>query len=148
MPQLSFKRHVSHTPEEMISLVSDMRAYPGFVPNCTRMAIKDRPPAGAATRKYATMTARLGPISQTYTSEVTIDPEESSIRADAIDGPFSHLKSKWQFEPEGEGTCVRFDIDFGFNNPLVAAVAEKAFAAKQTEIMDAFIAEADRRFGS
>ena len=146
MPQLSFKRHVPHSPDEMISLVSDMRAYPQFVPNCTKMSVKDRAPLGAVSRKYATMTARLGPVSQAYTSEVTIDPEDKTIRADAIDGPFSHLKSKWSFEPEDEGTCVRFEIDFGFNNPLVSAVAEKAFAAKQTEIVDAFVAEADRRF--
>ena len=147
MPKLSFKRHVRHTPDEMISLVSDMNAYPGFVPNCTHMAVRDRPPAGAASRKYATMTARLGPVTQAYTSEVTIDPEQGTIRADAIDGPFSHLKSKWQFSPEKDGTCVRFDIDFGFSNRLIAAVAEPAFAAKQDEIMDAFLAEADRRFG-
>ena len=43
---------------------------------------------------------------------------------------------------------VRFDIDFAFSNPLVAAVAEPAFAVKQTEIIDAFLDEADRRFGS
>jgi coenzyme Q-binding protein COQ10 len=42
---------------------------------------------------------------------------------------------------------VRFDIDFKISNPLVAAVAEPAFAAKQEEIIDAFVAEADRRFG-
>ena len=147
MPQLSFKRHVSHSPEEMLALVSDMNAYPGFVPNCTHMAVRDRPPSGNAVRKYATMTARLGPVSQAYTSEVTIDPEAGTIRADAIDGPFSHLKSKWQFTPDESGTCVRFDIDFGFSNPLVRAIAEPAFAAKQDEIMDAFLAEADRRFG-
>ena len=32
--------------------------------------------------------------------------------------------------------------------PLFAAVAEPAFAAKQEEIIDAFVAEADRRFGT
>lgn len=130
-----------------MALVSDMTAYPGFVPNCTRMAISDRPPDGPVTRKYATMTARLGPVTQTYTSAVAIDSADGTIRADAIDGPFSHLKSQWRFTPEGEGTCIRFDIDFGFSNPLVAVVAEKAFAMKQTEIVDAFVAEADRRFG-
>ena len=53
----------------------------------------------------------------------------------------------WSFEPEGEGTRVRFEIDFKISNPLIAAVAEPAFAAKQDEIIDAFADEADRRFG-
>ena len=70
------------------------------------------------------------------------------IVAKAVDGPFAYLDSKWSFTPEGEGTRVRFDIDFKISNPLIAAVAEPAFAAKQEEIMDAFIAEADRRYGT
>jgi coenzyme Q-binding protein COQ10 len=30
---------------------------------------------------------------------------------------------------------------------MIAAVAEPAFAAKQEQILDAFVEEADRRFG-
>ena len=71
----------------------------------------------------------------------------ASDPAKAVDGPFAYLDSKWSFEPEGAGTRVRFDIDFKISNPLLAAVAEPAFAAKQNEIMDAFVEEADRRFG-
>lgn len=130
----------------MLALVADMNAYPQFVPNCTKMVVRDREMAGSIARKSATMTAKLGPISQAYTSDVKIDAAAGTIRTDAIDGPFSHLSGRWRFTPEGEGTCVRFEIDFRFSNPLVAAVAEPAFAAKQTEIMDAFLAEADRRY--
>ena len=43
---------------------------------------------------------------------------------------------------------MRFDISFHIANPLLAAVAEPAFAAKQDEIMDAFVEEADRRYGA
>ena len=67
--------------------------------------------------------------------------------AKAIDGPFAYLDSKWTFEPEGMGTRVRFDVDFKIANPLIAAVAEPAFAQKQGEIIEAFLNEADRRFG-
>lgn len=147
MPKLAFERHVRHSATQMLSLVSDMSSYPGFVPNCTAMSVRDKPARVAGACHLATMTARLGPFTQTYTSEVQINPEAGTITARAIDGPFSHLDSKWQFAGEGEGTRVRFDIDFAFNNPLVSAVAEPAFAAKQTEIMDAFVSEADRRFG-
>ena len=81
------------------------------------------------------------------TTPTAIDPDALTIVAKATDGPFSYLDSKWTFEREGEGTRVTFDIDFKFNNPLIAAVAEPAFAAKQDEILDAFSDEADRRFG-
>jgi coenzyme Q-binding protein COQ10 len=93
------------------------------------------------------MTIQFGPISQAYTSRVVANRSDHTITAKAIDGPFAYLDSKWTFEPEGTGTRIRFDIAFKFSNPLIASVAEPAFAAKQDEIMDAFVDEADRRFG-
>jgi coenzyme Q-binding protein COQ10 len=94
------------------------------------------------------MTLYFGPITQAYTSRVTLDPAAQTIKAKAVDGPFSYLDSVWSFEPEGMGTRVRFEIDFKISNIFIAAVAEPAFAAKQEEIMRAFADEADRRFGN
>ena len=145
MPDLFYERHTPHLPERMFDLVSDLEAYPRFIPNCKAMAVKPDP--SDASVSYATMTIKFGPITQSYTSKVTTDRNALTISAVAVDGPFSYLDSKWTFEREGEGTRVKFDIDFKFNNPLIAAVAEPAFAAKQDEIMDAFAEEADRRFG-
>ena len=97
--------------------------------------------------RFATMTIRFGPVTQAYTSRVTADRAARTIAAKAVDGPFAYLDSTWRFEPEGSGTRIRFDIGFKVSNPLLAAVAEPAYAAKQEEIMDAFVAEADRRYG-
>jgi len=147
MPKLSFDRHVGYPPERMFALVADLRSYPRFVPNCRAMAVSPDRNAGENV-VFARMTLSFGPVTQGYTSRVALDPEQRTIDARATDGPFSYLVSQWRFEPEGSGTCVRFDIDFKISNPLIAAVAEPAFAAKQTEIMDAFIVEADRRYGA
>ena len=100
-----------------------------------------------AWKGSGTLTISFGPITQSYTSKVTADPQGLTVTAMAVDGPFAYLDSKWSFAPEGEGTRIRFDIDFKFSNPLIAAVAEPAFASKQDEIIDAFGDEADRRFG-
>jgi coenzyme Q-binding protein COQ10 len=143
MRHLTFERHVPHSPEAMFDLVADLEAYPRFIPNCTAMAVK---PDGRGEGKLARMTVAFGPITQSYTSRVTPDRPER-ITAKAVDGPFSYLDSVWTFEPEGAGTCVRFAIDFQISNPVLRAVAEPAFAAKQDEIMDAFLAEAERRYG-
>lgn len=146
MPRLNFDRHVAHRPEEMMALVGDLESYPRFIPNCSAMEVRpDRTAPGDV--RLARMTLTFGPITQGYTSRVVLQAAEGRIVARATDGPFAHLVSRWHFEPEGTGTRVRFDIDFKISNPLLAAVAEPAFAAKQREIMDAFMAEADRRFG-
>jgi coenzyme Q-binding protein COQ10 len=147
MPRLDFDRHVPYSPDQMMTLVGDMASYPRFIPNCSGMEVRpDRTAAGDV--KFAKMTLSFGPITQAYTSRVTTDGAAGTIDAKATDGPFSHLISQWRFEPEAGGTRVHFDIDFKISNPLIAAIAEPAFAAKQREIMDAFIAEADRRYGA
>jgi coenzyme Q-binding protein COQ10 len=144
MRHVSFERHVPHPPESMFDLVADLEAYPRFIPNCTGMEVR---PDGRGKGRLARMSIGFGPISQAYTSLVE-ETRPTTIRARAVDGPFSHLDSTWTFTPEGSGTLVRFEIDFDIRNPLLKAVAEPAFAAKQQEIVDAFMSEAQRRFGN
>ena len=142
-----FERHVPHLPQRMFEIVADLGDYPRFVPNCKAMEVRPDPAAADGNVQLAKMTLYFGPITQAYTSRVTLDPVARTIKAKAVDGPFAYLDSVWSFEPEGMGTRVRFEIDFKISNPFVAAVAEPAFAAKQEEIMRAFADEADRRFG-
>lgn len=143
-----FEQHVPHLPQRMYDIVADLEDYPRFIPNCRAMDVRPDPAANGADVQLARMTLYFGPITQAYTSRVTRDSQALTIRAKAVDGPFSYLDSVWSFSPEGQGTRVRFEIDFKISNPFIAAVAEPAFAAKQEEIMRAFSEEADRRFGS
>ncbi len=142
MPELKFSRTVDFSPEQMLRLVSDMGSYPDFVPNCSAMEVS----AGHNGVCEARMHVQFGPVSQNYTSRVKVDEEALSVHSEALDGPFSYLNSLWEFAPEGEGTLVQLSIDFKISNPLLAAVAEPAFADKQGEILDAFLAEAKRRY--
>jgi coenzyme Q-binding protein COQ10 len=140
-----FERHVPHLPQRMFEIVTDLEDYPKFIPNCKAMDVRPDPAGGNVF--LAKMTLFFGPITQSYTSRVTIDPQALTIKAKAVDGPFAYLDSVWSFEAEGQGTRVRFEIDFKISNIFIAAVAEPAFAAKQEEIMRAFCEEANRRFG-
>ncbi|WP_027835310.1 type II toxin-antitoxin system RatA family toxin [Maritalea myrionectae] len=144
MTKIAFDRHVPYTPEQMFDLVADLRRYPSFVPNCSNMQVR---PGGSDYDCYARMGISFGPISQDYESRVEMDRGNLRIAATAVDGPFSHLSSVWQFLPEGEGTHIQFKVDFKLSNRLIAAVAEPLFATKQEEIMDAFVKRADELYG-
>jgi coenzyme Q-binding protein COQ10 len=146
MPDLFFERHVPHVLDRMFDLVNDLEDYPRFLPNISGMEVK-RDNGAIGDVRYAKMTVQFGPVKQAYTSKVEASRSDRTITAKAVDGPFAYLDSKWTFEPEGAGTRIRFDIDFKISNPLIASVAESAFAAKQEQIMDAFVDEANRRFG-
>ncbi|MCS6759624.1 MAG: type II toxin-antitoxin system RatA family toxin [Candidatus Devosia euplotis] len=142
-----FERHVPHLPHRMFEIVADLSDYQRFIPNCKAMEVRPDPTASGGEAQLAKMTLYFGPITQSYTSRVSVDRNALTITAKAVDGPFAYLNSVWHFAQEGMGTRVRFEIDFKISNPFVAAVAEPAFAAKQEEIMQAFADEAGRRFG-
>lgn len=146
MPKLSFSRRVPYTPSQMLELVAEISRYPEFVPNCTRMDVRPDP-SDPNNICFARMHIAFGPIEQAYTSHVKVDRDAMTIAADATDGPFAHLQSLWTFEPDGEGTRIGFEVDFKIRNPLLAAAAEPAFAAKQEEIIDAFVLRAGRIYG-
>ena len=147
MPDLFLERHVPHLIDRMFDLVNDLEDYPRFIPNVKDMQVK-RDDSAEGDVRFAKMTIQFGPVTQAYTSRVEANRTDHTIVAKAVDGVFSYLDSKWTFEAEGEGTRIRFDIDFKIANPVIATVAEAAFAAKQDQIMDAFVDEADRRFSS
>ncbi|WP_421950429.1 type II toxin-antitoxin system RatA family toxin [Pelagibacterium sp.] len=145
--QKHLERHVPHSAAQMLALVADVDAYPQFIPHCERMEV--RRDAAKPNEKFdARMHIRFGPISQAYTSRIVVDRDAMTLRAKAVDGLFSHLNSIWRFTDDGQGAAIVFDIDFKIANPLIRSVAEPAFAAKQDEIMDAFVAEARRRYGA
>lgn len=144
--QRSFVRIVPNSASQMLDLVADVETYPRFIPHCERMEVR-RDPVDPTTHFAATMHIRFGPIAQAYTSRIVVDREAMTLEAKAMDGPFSHLDSIWHFVPEGDGSRISFDIDFRIANSLLRSVAEPAFAAKQEEIIDAFVAEAKRRYG-
>lgn len=145
MPRLDFEREVPFSARQMFDLVSDLEHYPRFIPNCSDMKVsQDRAVPGNVV--FAKMTIKFGPVTQAYTSKVTLDADRLTIGATAVDGPFSHLDSLWRFTDETEGAHVHFDIDFNISNRMLAIAAEPAFAAKQKEILEAFLTEARRRY--
>lgn len=145
MPQLKFSRTVPFSPEQMLALVGDLNTYPDFVPNCSDMELSAEE-GNPLSSCDARMHVSFGPINQSYTSEVTIDHQAMSVFATSTDNPFDYLDSTWVFSPTKTGCTITFEIDFSFSNRLIAAVAEPAFANIQSEILDAFIAEAKRRY--
>ncbi|WP_281389577.1 type II toxin-antitoxin system RatA family toxin [Pelagibacterium limicola] len=145
--QRSFTRTVPYSADQMLALVADVESYPRFIPHCESMDVV-RDSTTPETRFAARMKIRFGPISQAYTSRIEVNQQAMTLDAVAVDGPFSHLHSIWRFAQQRQGAIIRFDIDFRIANPLIRSVAEPAFAAKQEEIMDAFVAEAERRYGA
>ncbi|MDR3495597.1 MAG: type II toxin-antitoxin system RatA family toxin [Ancalomicrobiaceae bacterium] len=149
MPHFDTSRRVRHTPTEMFDLVADVEKYPDFLPLCERLKVRGRNDLGDGREVLvADMTVGYKMFRETFTSRVTLAPEERVIRVEYLDGPFDHLDNRWSFVPEADGsTTVRFVIDYAFKNRVLAALMGAVFDRAVQKYSEAFEQRADTIYG-
>jgi coenzyme Q-binding protein COQ10 len=130
-------------------LVSDVRAYPGFIRWITSLSVTDETRDGAASSLIAHATVGWRALNERFATKVRSDADALSVHVDLVRGPFRVLRNRWRFEDDKRGgALVRFDIAYEFSNPMLQAVAHLNRDRMANKIMGAFEAEAARRFGA
>ena len=133
-------RIIPYTADLMYAVVADVEKYPQFLPWVTGLKIVRRI---SDTVFDAEMRVGFAGLSERYVSRVTLDPATDSIAVVKTDGGlFRQLDNHWRFTPTGEGCRVDFTIAFAFRNPLLNAVAGKAFEVVMLQMASAFEARA------
>jgi coenzyme Q-binding protein COQ10 len=131
MPQFSTRHHVGHTAEQMFELVADIAHYPAFLPLCEDLEVRERTMVDGKPVIVADMTVGYKALRETFTSRVTLDRPNRTIRVAYIDGPFRYLDNVWSFAPAEAGSYVDFAISYAFKSRLlemlVGSLFDKAF---------------------
>ena len=124
----------------MYAVVSDVEKYPQFLPWVTGLKIIRRI---SDTVFDSEMRVGFAGLSERFISRVTLNPLVHSIDVVKTEGgPFRQLENHWRFTPQGDGCKVDFSIAFAFRNPLLNAVAGKAFEIVMLQMASAFEARA------
>lgn len=143
MPRFQSSRDVAFTPRQMFDLVADVQAYPQFLPLCEdlriRRSVKN---SDGLDVLVADMTVGYKAIHETFTSRVTLDPDNSQILVTYLEGPFSHLDNRWQFLPSDKGCKVEFYIDYEFRNRMLGVLMGAMFDKAFRKFSEAFEARA------
>jgi coenzyme Q-binding protein COQ10 len=132
MPSFKTERRVPYTARQMFDVVADVENYPRFLPLCESLFVRERRVVGADTILTATMGVGYKAIRESFTTRVTLQPEQHSILVEYLDGPFRHLENRWRFVDQGPGqSLVDFYINYEFRSRalslLVGAVFDRAF---------------------
>jgi len=135
---------------KLFDLVLDVKSYPEFVPHCRAVEMLSREVQGPGrTIIVSRMTVGFLPLNFAYANRTTGDEIARRISVEAIDGPLRFLRAGWNFEALDEDhTQLHFSVDYEFNNPVLAAIASRAFNAMFSEILNAFEHRAVRLFSS
>lgn len=149
MPRFRTHRRVHHSAADMFALVSDMDAYPQFVPLCTALRVRRRDLREDGVEvALAEMEVGYKAIRERFTTRVTLDRAKQEILVEYVDGPFSHLRNRWRFKDTGEKLSdVEFFIDYEFRNRALGALMGAMFDNAFRKFSSAFEARADQIYG-
>jgi coenzyme Q-binding protein COQ10 len=153
MPSFRTTRRVRHSATEMFNLVADVERYPGFVPLCKALRVKQRIPRGEGVEVVvAEMEVGYRAIKERFTSRVTLDRPRLKILVEYVDGPFSHMENVWTFtdELDQQQPCSRieFFISYQFRSRMLGALMGSMFDAAFRRFAAAFEAQADAVYGA
>jgi ribosome-associated toxin RatA of RatAB toxin-antitoxin module len=135
-----------YSAEEMFRLVTDVAAYPKFLPWCDRATVVEQDERGMR----AEIGIAFGGIRQSFTTRNEhVAGRKVSMRL--VDGPFSNLDGQWSFNPVGDAgqrACkVELDLNYGFRNAALAAVVGPVFDRIAGSLVDAFVKRAEQVYG-
>ena len=147
MPVFRTSVAVAHTADNMFELVSDFRHYPDFIRWFQSMRVTGEREVDGVRHSVGEAAVGFRGFSGRFTTRVSADPSARRVEANLVRGPFRHLQNVWEFTPEEDGT-TRIDcmVDYEFSNFILRMLAKNNFHIAVDRIMDAFLAEADRRY--
>jgi len=134
---------VPYTPHEMFVLVTDVAAYPQFMPWCGG--------AEVLSHEVDEMVARIdfavASVSKSFTTR-NLHQADTEVRMELVDGPFSQLQGRWQFEPLGEQGCkISLFLEYDFSSKMIGMVIGPVFSQIANSLVDAFQKRAVEVYG-
>lgn len=126
----------------MYQLVTDVAAYPQFLPWCDAVQVLEQ----QETEVLARVSLAVGKLHQNFTTRNIMQPPQSVVM-ELVEGPFKHLTGDWRFEPLEGGCRVSLDMQFEFKNKLVRLAMGGPFHKIANTLMDAFIQRAHSLYG-
>jgi ribosome-associated toxin RatA of RatAB toxin-antitoxin module len=141
-----------YPPHEIYQLVTDVEAYPQFLPWCERVEVLARDEQGPTARLHLAYSG----IRHAFTTRNVQVPDQS-VHISLVDGPFSLLDGTWRFValplPSGIGSGVdaackiEFELRYEFSNILLEAAISPVFDRIADTFVDSFVRRAEQVHG-
>ncbi len=138
-----------YSSHEMYALVTDVAAYPQFLPWCERAEVIDSRDDGVTARLHL----RYSGLRHAFTTRNTHVPDKS-VEMDLVDGPFSLLDGQWRFlalagAPDGMKACkIEFDLRYAFSSTALELVVSPVFDRIANTFVDSFVKRAEQVHGA
>lgn len=134
---------VLYSAANMYALVSDIEAYPQFLPWCRSTHILSR----NEDEVRATIEMVKGGVHKSFTTCNRMQ-RHKMIDIRLLEGPFKRLEGYWRFEPlRADASKISLDMEFEFSNHLLRMAVEPVFKQIANSLVDAFCKRARDLYG-
>ncbi|MDT7835367.1 type II toxin-antitoxin system RatA family toxin [Aquabacterium sp. OR-4] len=136
-----------YSASEMYALVTQVEAYPAFLPWCERADLLSQDAQGPTVRLHL----QFAGLRHAFTTR-NIHVADQRVDMKLVDGPFSLLDGQWRFAPLGaEGqppACkVEFELTYAFANRAFESVLSPVFDKVANTFVDSFVRRAEQVYG-
>ncbi|XP_055701584.1 coenzyme Q-binding protein COQ10, mitochondrial isoform X2 [Phlebotomus papatasi] len=141
------KKLVGYTEEQLYTVVADVENYENFLPWCKQSHVYGKREGFLK----GDLIIGFPPFSEKYTSNVTLN-RPRFIKAECVDGRlFSYFLTIWRFSKGlkdiPQSCVVDFHVAFEFKSALHSQISNIFFDQIVRQMEDAFIREAQCRYG-
>jgi len=134
---------ILYSAAEMYALVSDIEAYPQFLPWCRSTQVISR----SEDEVRAVIEMVKGRVHKSF-STINRMQHHKMIDIRLLEGPFRRLEGYWRFDPlRADASKVSLDMEFEFANPLLRMAVEPVFKQIANSLVDAFCKRAVDLYG-
>ena len=142
-----------YAPHEIYELVTDVEAYPQFLPWCERAEVLSRDGQGLTARLHLAYSG----VRHAFTTR-NVQVADTSVHIGLVDGPFSTLDGLWRFLPlalpggpaaghAASASKVEFEMRYAFANGLLEAAISPVFDRIADTFVDSFVRRAEEVHG-
>ncbi len=125
--------------ETMYKLVTDVAAYPEFLPWCGGGRVLEQ----SNDYQLAVVEIKKGPLNTSFTTKNLLTPPER-IELTLVDGPFRQLQGCWTFRELAKDACkIELDLQFEFVAGPVGLLLRPVFNQIADTMVNAFVARAE-----
>lgn len=134
---------VPHSCAQMFDLVADVRKYPDFMPWCGGATVLSRDDGGME----ASIIISFAGLKQAFTTR-NRHQYPKLITLELVDGPFSALTGRWEFQALGADGCkILYTMEYAFSNRMLEKVVGPVFNRIASSFIDSFTQRAQACYG-